>query len=322
MSVVYAVFLLVAGSVLLYYGAEYLVRGAVMLSKKAGISPLVIGLTVVAFGTSMPEMVVSTSAACTGNPDIALGNIVGSNICNIGLILGVSALIKPLTTDRSLIKFDVPFLCLASLVLAGIWYFTGGVNRITGLVFFAGLIFYIVRSVKVGKQNPESDNDIPDEVKETPKGIVARYPLTFAIVFCIGGLIALILGGNFFVDGAVRIARMLHVSEAVIGLTLIALGTSLPELATSIVAAIKGESDIAIGNVVGSNIFNILAILGVAPLIKPIYGVGISNVDMILMIALGIVLYPFMRTGMKINRFEGAALLLIYIGYTAYLIVK
>ena len=322
MSIVYALFLLVAGSVLLYYGAEYLVRGAVMLSKKAGISPLVIGLTVVAFGTSMPEMVVSTSAACTGNPDIALGNIVGSNICNIGLILGLSALIKPLTTDRSLIKFDVPFLCLASLVLAGIWYFTGGVNRITGLVFFAGLIFYIVRSVKVGKQNPESDNDIPDEVKETPKGIVAKYPLTFAIVFCIGGLIALILGGNFFVDGAVRIARMLHVSEAVIGLTLIALGTSLPELATSIVAAIKGESDIAIGNVVGSNIFNILAIMGVTPLIKPFISNDITKIDMAVMLAFVFALVPIMLIGKKTGRIKGFLLVLGYALYIAWLAIN
>ncbi|MBR2428116.1 MAG: calcium/sodium antiporter [Lentisphaeria bacterium] len=320
MSVLYAVLLLVAGSVFLYYGAEYLVRGAVMLSQKAGISPLVIGLTVVAFGTSMPEMVVSASAACRGNPDIALGNIIGSNICNVGLILGLSALIRPLNNDKSLIKFDIPFLCFISLLLAGIWYMTGIINWITGCVFFAGLLFFIIRSVKVGKQNDETE--VPDEAKETAKGIVAKYPLIFSILFCIGGLIGLILGGNFFVDGAVRIARMLHVSEAVIGLTLIALGTSLPELATSVVAAIKGESDIAMGNVIGSNIFNILAIMGITPLIAPVASKGITLVDMAVMLAFTFSLIPIMLIGKQTGRIKGAFLFLGYAAYIAWLAIQ
>ena len=322
MSVLIAVLLLVAGSVLLYYGAEYLVRGAVMLSKKAGISPLVIGLTVVAFGTSMPEMVVSASAACTGSPDIALGNILGSNICNIGLIMGLSALIKPLTNDKSLIKFDIPFLCLISLALAAIWYFAGGIGRIAGMVFFAGLIFYIIRSIKIGRQSGANEEDVPDEVKETATGIVAKYPLIFSILFCIGGLIALVLGGNFFVDGAVRIARMLQVSEAVIGLTLIALGTSLPELATSIVAAVKGESDIAVGNVVGSNVFNILAIMGVTPLIKPVAAQNITYVDFGVMLAFTFALIPILMIGKQTGRFKGFLLVLGYALYIAWLAVK
>lgn len=320
MSVLYAVLLLVAGSVFLYYGAEYLVRGAVMLSQKAGISPLVIGLTVVAFGTSMPEMVVSASAAWRGNPDIALGNIIGSNICNVGLILGLSALISPLNNDKSLIKFDIPYLCFISLLLAGIWYMTGVINWISGCIFLAGLLFFIIRSVKVGKQSDETE--VPDEAKETAKGIVAKYPLLFSILFCIGGLIGLILGGNFFVDGAVRIARMFHVSEAVIGLTLIALGTSLPELATSVVAAIKGESDIAMGNVIGSNIFNILAIMGITPLIAPVASKGITFVDMGVMLAFTFSLIPIMLIGKQTGRIKGALLFLGYAAYIAWLAIQ
>lgn len=315
MSVLYAVFYLVAGSVLLYYGAEYLVRGAVMLSKRAGISPLVIGLTVVAFGTSAPEMVVSASAAWVGKSDISLGNILGSNICNIGLIMGLSALIKPLNNDKSLIKFDIPFLCLISVILAGLWYFIGEIGRIAALFFLAGIVFYVVRSIKVGKQNGNED-DVPDEVKEKTSGIVAKYPLFFAILFCVVGLIALVFGGNCFVEGAVRVARMLHVSEAVIGLTLIALGTSLPELATSLVAAIKGESEIAVGNVVGSNMFNILAIMGVTPLIAPVAAKDITIIDFGVMLAFTFALIPILLTGKQTGRVKG---LLLFLGYGLYI---
>lgn len=321
MSVLYAVLYLIAGSVLLYYGAEYLVRGAVMLSKKAGISPLVIGLTVVAFGTSAPEMVVSASAAWVGKSDISLGNILGSNICNIGLIMGLSALIKPLKNDKSLLKFDIPFLCLISLVLAGIWYYVGVIGRAAALLFLAGIIFYIIRSIRVGKQSNNED-DIPDEVKEKEEGVIARHPLFFSILFCIGGLIALVLGGNFFVEGAVRIARMLHVSEAVIGLTLIALGTSLPELATSLVAAIKGESEIAVGNVVGSNMFNILAIMGVTPLIAPVAAQDIKLIDFGVMLAFTFALIPIILTGKQTGRVKGFLLFLGYGLYIAWLAVN
>ena len=253
MEIFIAVIQILAGSVLLYFGADYLVRGAVMLSKKAGLSSLVIGLTEVAFGTSMPEMVISLNAAVNDKPDISLGNIVGSNICNIGLILGLSALIRPLTGDRSLLKLDIPFLCVISLLLAGVCIFTGGIERIIGILFLLLLALYLFYCIKNGKNDPE---DLPDEVKEEAKGIVAKHLL---------------------VKGAVTTARMLHVSEAVIGLTLIALGTSLPELATSLVAAIKGESGIAAGNVIGSNIFNILAIMGVTPLVMPVNLSGIAT---------------------------------------------
>jgi len=306
----------IAGLILLYYGAEFLVKGGSSIAMNMKIPPLVIGLTLVAYATSAPEMVVSIDAATKGMGDISLGNVVGSNICNIALILGVCAIITPLKVNRQLLKFDIRVMLTASAALAVLYYLTGGVNRISGGILLLCSIAYTVWSVYAAKRDAAISETA--QAEEAPK----VYPLYLAVIFVAGGLAALVGGAKLFVIAAVALAKLCNVSDAVIGLTVVAVGTSLPELATSIVAAIKKETDIAIGNVIGSNIFNILAILGVAPLIKPIYGVGINNVDMILMIALGIVLYPFMRTGMKINRFEGAALLLIYIGYTAYLIVK
>lgn len=306
----------IAGLILLYYGAEFLVKGGSSIAMNMKIPPLVIGLTLVAYATSAPEMVVSIDAATKGMGDISLGNVVGSNICNIALILGVCAIITPLKVNRQLLKFDIWVMLTASAALAVLYYLTGGVNRIAGGILLLCSIAYTVWSVYAAKRDAAISETA--QAEEAPK----VYPLYLAVIFVAGGLAALVGGAKLFVFAAVALAKLCNVSDAVIGLTVVAVGTSLPELATSIVAAIKKETDIAIGNVIGSNIFNILAILGVAPLIKPIYGVGINNVDMILMIALGMVLYPFMRTGMKINRFEGAALLLIYIGYTAYLIVK
>ena len=306
----------IAGLILLYYGAEFLVKGGSSIAMNMKIPPLVIGLTLVAYATSAPEMVVSIDAATKGMGDISLGNVVGSNICNIALILGVCAIITPLKVNRQLLKFDIRVMLTASAALAVLYYLTGGVNRIAGGILLLCSIAYTVWSVYAAKRDAAISETA--QAEEAPK----VYPLYLAVIFVAGGLAALVGGAKLFIFAAVALAKLCNISDAVIGLTVVAVGTSLPELATSIVAAIKKETDIAIGNVIGSNIFNILAILGVAPLVKPIYGVGINNVDMILMIALGIVLYPFMRTGMKINRFEGAALLLIYIGYTAYLIVK
>lgn len=316
MEIFIAIIQILAGTVLLYFGADYLVRGAVMLSKKAGLSSLVIGLTVVAFGTSMPEMVISLNAAVNDKPDISLGNIVGSNICNIGLIMGLSALIRPLTGDRSLLKLDIPFLCVISLLLAGVCIFTGGIERIIGILFLLLLALYLFYCIKNGKNDPE---DLPDEVKEEAKGIVAKHLLLFAILFVGCGLGALVFGADLFVKGAVTTARMLHVSEAVIGLTLIALGTSLPELATSLVAAIKGESGIAAGNVIGSNIFNILAIMGVTPLVMPVHAQGIDGLDLGIMLAFTFALIPILLIGPRIGRIKGGVLLLGYIAYMIYL---
>ncbi len=304
----------IAGLVLLYYGAEFLVKGGSSIALKLKISPLVIGLTLVAYATSAPELVVSVDAALKGFGDVSLGNIVGSNICNIALILGLCAMITPLTVNPKLLKFDVWLMIVAALALLGCYTLNKGVNRIEAAVLFAGCISYTVWSIYSSRreESAEAISDVPTR----------QYPLYLAILFVAGGLAALIGGAKCFVNSAVDIARFCGVSDAVIGLTLVAAGTSLPELATSVVAAIRKEQDIAIGNVVGSNIFNILAILGIAPLISPIRTDNISYVDMILMLVLSIMLYPMMKTGMKISRREGFVLLAVYVAYTVYLIAK
>lgn len=302
----------IAGLVLLYYGAEFLVKGGSSIALKLKISPLVIGLTLVAYATSAPELVVSVDAALKGMGDVSIGNVVGSNICNIALILGICAIITPLKVNKKLLQFDIFLMLAASLALVGCFYLNSGVNRWQGAILLTGSIAYTVWSIYASrKENAENCDEVPSKV----------YPLFWAVLLVAVGLAALIGGAKLFVYAAIELAKLCKVSEAVIGLTVVAVGTSLPELATSVVAAIRKEQDIAIGNVIGSNIFNILAILGIAPLIKPIETAGISYVDMALMIFTGALLYPFMRTGYKINRLEGAILLIIYIGYTTYLIM-
>lgn len=304
----------VAGIALLYYGAEYLIKGGVSIALKLKVPALVIGLTLVAFGTSAPELVVSIDAALKGSGDISIGNVVGSNICNIALILGLSALIAPLAVQKKLLKFDLPVLTFITILLLVFCFVSKGITRWQGGVFFAGIIAYTLYSLYSGKKD---GSDESDEVSNSK-----IYPYYLAAIFVVGGLFGLIAGAKLFVNAAIFIARAGGISDAVIGLTVVALGTSLPELATSVVAAIKGEQDIAIGNVIGSNIFNILCILGIAPLISPIHAPEIDLVDLATMLFVTVALFPIMRTGWKINRAEGAFFLLIYIAYTAYLFIK
>lgn len=306
----------IVGLILLYYGAEFLVKGGSSIALKLKISPLVIGLTLVAYATSAPELVVSVDAALKGVGDISIGNVVGSNICNIALILGICAMITPLTVNKKLLKFDIFLMIGASVLLLIFYAVTGGVNRIEAALLLAICLSYTIWSIFSSRRENTAAEETANEVPTT------QYALWLAIVFVIGGLAALVGGAKLFVNAAIAMAQACGVSDAVIGLTVVAVGTSLPELATSMVAAIKKEQDIAIGNVIGSNIFNILAILGIAPLICPIPTNDISYVDMFLMLGLGIVLYPVMRTGMKINRLEGAFLLIIYLAYTVYLLMQ
>lgn len=303
----------ISGLVLLYYGAEFLVKGGSSIALKMKISPLVIGLTLVAYATSAPELVVSVDAALKGLGDVSIGNVVGSNICNIALILGLCAVITPLRVNEGLLKRDVWLMIAAALILLGCYALNSGVNRVEGAFLLAGCIGYTVWSIYDSRRqnNADAGADIPK----------TQYNLVVAILMVAGGLAALVIGAKLFVNSAIDLAKWCGVSDAVIGLTVVAVGTSLPELATSVVAAIRKEQDIAIGNVIGSNIFNILAILGVAPLICPIRTENISYVDMALMVFLSILLYPVMKSGMKISRREGAILLLVYIGYTTYLIM-
>lgn len=304
----------IAGIALLYYGAEFLIKGGVSIALKLRIPSLIIGLTLVAFGTSAPELVVSVDASLKGIGDISIGNVLGSNICNIALIMGLSAVIAPLAVQKKLLRFDLPLLSVASILFAVFCFFSQGVNRWQGGIFFAGIIAYTLYSIYSGKKDGA---DADDEVSNSK-----IYPYYLAAIFVIGGLLGLVAGAKLFVNAAIFIAKAGGISDAVIGLTVVALGTSLPELATSVVAAIKGEQDIAIGNVIGSNIFNILCILGIAPLISPIHAPQIDWIDLGTMLFVTLALFPAMRTGWKVSRAEGAFFLLIYVAYTIYLFIK
>lgn len=301
-----------AGLVLLYYGAEFLVKGGVKIAQKMKISPLVVGLTLVAFATSAPELVVSVDASLKGHGDISIGNVVGSNICNIALILGVCAMITPLTVNKKLFKVDVPLMIGSAAVLSIFCLMSHGVNRWQGLILFAGIITYTVTSIRTARKEESGNAEAGEDSSDVN--------LLVAVLFVAGGLGMLVGGAKLFVNSAVYLAKLFKVSDAVIGLTVVAVGTSLPELATSVVAAIKGEKDIAIGNVVGSNIFNVLAICGITPLIAPISAPGISWVDLAMMMGVSVLLYPLMKTGFTISRKEGVLLFAIYAGYTVYLI--
>ncbi len=305
------VLLLVAGVALLYFGAEFLVRGGVSIATRLGVSPLIIGLTLVAAATSAPELVVSLQAAISGSSDIAIGNVLGSNICNIALILGLSAVIAPLSVHLKVLRYDMPILLGVTIAFAAIGILTGGFNRISGGIFFAGLIVYLIWNIRMEKREVQSDAVCEEETKS--------YSVSVSVLLVLFGLGALVLGGKFMVDGAVDLGRMAGLSEAVIGLTIVAVGTSLPELATSVVAACRGQQDIAIGNVVGSNMFNILGIIGVTALIRPVASAGITYADWGVLIFSTIILLPFMKTETKIVRWEGIVLLVIYAAYIVWL---
>lgn len=306
----------ILGGVMLYYGAEFLVKGGVSIALKFKITPLVIGLTLVAFATSAPELAVSIDASLKGHGDVAMGNVVGSNICNIALILGLSALIAPLPVNRKILKLDMPLMLAATAVLILFFLLNNGVNRWQGAVFFAGVVSYTVWSIYSSRKEGVSEDDGGDEVE------IKEVNTLLSIGLVIAGLLTLVFGARFFVGSATFIARQLSVPEAVIALTVVAFGTSLPELATSVVAALKGEQDIAIGNVVGSNIFNILCIMGIAPMIKPVAARGISTIDMLVMAVVALLLLVMMLFGKKINRAEGALFLGINFAYVGYLVYK
>ena len=309
----------IAGIALLYYGADYLIKGGVGIARKLHIPELVIGLTLVAFGTSAPEFVVSLNAVFNGKGDIAVGNIVGSNICNIALILGLCALVKPLLVNKKLFKMDLPIMLFSSALLAGFLYFSHGVNFWQALLFLFLMAGFIAWQCRSALKNREEAEALTAELEENAGN--KTYPIWALFLMVAGGLAGLVIGAQLFVDGAVCAARLLKVPEAVIGLSIVAFGTSLPELATSLVASFKGEGDIAIGNVVGSNIFNILFILGIAPLFQPFAAPGIKTLDLAAMVGVTILLIPFMRTKYQISRIEGGILLALYIAYIGVLSV-
>lgn len=318
MSVFISLLWLAIGSAALYYGAEWLVGGGSKTAKKLGISPLIIGLTLVAYGTSAPELVVSVDSALAGQGGISIGNVVGSNICNIALILGLCAVITPLTVNRAMLKSDVPVMALTAVAFCLIYWWQDGINRLGGAILFAGFVLYNAKVIIGAKKEAALNRSVETAPEED--GDKAEKPLYLYLLLAALGLVVLVLGSKAFLKGAIEIAKLTGLSETVIGLTIVAVGTSLPELATSVVAAIKGERDIAIGNVVGSNIFNILLIMGVAPLITPLTGANIQPMDLIALLATTFLLIPFMITGFRLNRAEGVILLAMYGAYTAWLI--
>ena len=307
--------MLLTGLVALYFGAEWLVRGGASLAVRLGVTPLLVGLTVVAYGTSMPELIVSSMAAAKGQGAIAIGNVVGSNIFNIGVILGLTALICPMRVQLQLLKFDTPVMVGVALLFL-VFFRDGQIHLWEALVFLAAIVGYTVLNIRLARR--QASAAVQQEFGESvPPPTGSAWKDAGLIV---AGLAVLVLGSRLFVTGAVDLARLLKLSEALIGLTIVAAGTSLPELASSLMAAWRKQPDIAIGNVVGSNIYNILAILGVSGVIAPpINGQGVSLTDTLVMIGISLVLLAIAWTGFKLQRWEGALLLALYGGYLWHL---
>lgn len=354
--------LLVLGVIIVLKGADWLTDGAVNIATRFGVSQMVIGLTIVAMGTSMPEFCVSMVSALKGTPDLAVGNVVGSNILNTLLIVGCSALVAPIMVKRSSVKRDIPFAVVASLLML-LFCLDGAIGRVDAAVLFAGFCLFMFVTLKYAKttegpaaavatsgaamataaaastsvsETPTSQTSAPEastsqassseasssETSAQEASQASGTSMLKAVVMLVVGLLCLIAGSNMFVDNASFVASSLGVSDAVIGLTIVAGGTSMPELATSMVSAKKGNSDIAIGNVIGSNVFNILMIIGITGLVKPMHIAGITTLDLIMMLASMLLMWFFCRTTYKVKRWEGAVLTIIYLAYLTWLIMN
>ena len=312
---------IIAGLLLLVWGADRFVHGAAALARNFGVAPLLIGLTIVAFATSAPEIIVSVLAASRGESDLAIGNAIGSNTANIGLVLGTVAMIRPIELTSATLRREMPALLAVSLLTVTLFLDTY-LSRVDGLVLLTGLVIVMVWLTRLGLRSAQTDPLLVDYDAEIPKDVST----VMAIVWLAVGLGMLLVGAEFVVDGAIAIARELGVSEIVIGITLVALGTSVPELAVSIVSAIKGEFGLAIGNVVGSNIFNLLAVVGVAATIDPApLAPSVLSLHIFVMSAFTLVLfamtYEYDGQG-RINRIEGVALLIAFVSYVTYVITQ
>ena len=305
------------GLALLVKGGDYLVDGSVAIAKRARLSEMVIGLTVVGFGTSMPELLVSAQSALMGNSGIAIGNVVGSNIANIALILGVTSIIHVIPAQKITLKIDLPFMLL-SLVLFVAIAMTGYVGRVAGVIGVLMLICFVSYQVR---QSRKAEAAL---AKENPKAHDEAEPMALwkAMLLVIVSFLAMVFGANILVEGASNIARLLGVTDRVIGLTIVAIGTSLPELFSSVMAAVKGKTDMAIGNIIGSVTFNILCVIGVSSIITPIMATNIGFAfDYALMVILGVMLWLFLRTKHELERWEGVVLTIIFIAYLAKTVV-
>lgn len=304
--------MLVVGFALLVWGADKFVAGASAFARRLGVSPLLVGLTIVAFGTSAPELAVSLTAALQGANEIAVGNVLGSNVFNLLVVAGLSAVLCPLIMDRTLLRRDWPLSVAAAVLLLLFLAPDLTISRIEGLILLAVFIVVLVVQIRAAMQGRGAADSEEEEIPMSPLLIGVNIVL---------GLACIIIGGQLAVNGATGIARMFGLSETLIGLTIVAIGTSLPELVTSLVAAHKGQNEIAMGNVIGSNLFNILLILGVSASITPIPVQAVSVIDCIVLIAASVIFYlPAMRG--KLGRAPGAVMALCYVAYTAYLIIR
>jgi len=303
---------MLGGLIFLVGGAEWFVRGAAGIADRLGVSPMVIGLTVVAYGTSMPELVVSAVAGLEGSSEIALGNVVGSNIANIGLILGLTALLAPPAVDASLIKREMPVLMAASLALPVVLW-NDVIGRVEGIALLIGAVAFTVMTVRTARHAPSTDTLAQEATAAATDEAPPSGSLMVLIGLTVVGLLGMLLGGRFFVDNAVTLAAAIGVSERVIGLTIVAVGTSLPELAASAVAALRGHSSLAVGNVVGSNIFNVLFVMGAASVLTPVR-VRMSTIttDLVIMMAFTVLLVWVLRGERKLSRIEGIVMLVAY----------
>ena len=306
------------GVLLLLAGAEGLVRGASALALRVGISPLVVGLTVVAIGTSSPELVVSVQAALSGEGGVAVGNVVGSNVANLGLIVGLAAVLSPMVVDRKLVRHDMPVMLGA---MGALWVFLldGTIERWEGALLLTAAVIYTAEGIMTSRRDERTRKAaLAPEVQEAMNEVHVGFKRH--VLFVIGGIALLVYGSELLLDGAVATATRLGLSEAVVGLTLVALGTSLPELATTVVAARHGSAEIALGNAIGSNIFNVFSVLGPAALAAPIAATGIGADVLTIMVGFGLVTLLFLYTGGRTRRWEGAVLLLGYLGYIWWLV--
>jgi len=305
------------GVICLYYGAEFLVHGSASLALRLGIPPLVVGLIIVGYATGTPELIVSVKASMAGRGDIAIGNVIGSNLANTGLVLGFSALCRPLIVEKRLIEFDGWIMVLVSFVACFLLY-SGDVTRLQGFFLLLGLFVY---TAWVSYTSWKENNILDREAREEVSDRLTRN-IWMDLFYIILGILILFFGGEFFLDGSITIAQEFGVSDAVIGLTLVALGTSLPEFATAVVAVMRKHADIALGNIIGSNIFNILGIIGIASMVDPITILGIHWIDYGMMTFIAVVMLLMMYTHRMISRSEGGLLMFTYLGYMVYLVMR
>ena len=322
MELLKSAIILVIGFVLLIKGADFFVEGSSSVAKKFNVPSLIIGMTIVAMGTSLPELAVSVTASMTGNNTLAVSNVAGSNIFNLMVVCGACALFAPLTIEKNTLLKEFPFSIICAGLLVVLGFLGMSLGRVDGIIFLVIFIVYLLWMIRSAKQARNAGDKLEEAEEELVEEEIKILPMWKCLLFIVGGMIAIKFGGDFVVDGASAIAAGFGLSQTLIGLTIVALGTSLPELVTSIVAARKDEVDMALGNVIGSNIFNILLILGVAAAISPITFLMENIIDIVILIVMSLVVWIFAWTSKEINRKEGIMMLLMYAVYMVYICIR